>query len=299
MPKLVLTRALPSAGKTTRARAWVAEDPINRVRINRDDTRMMIFGDYVPGADREETITVAQDAQIFAMLSGGKDVIVDDTNLNSRFFKAKLRLAQKAGAEVEVMDIETPLETCLTWNETREKRVDPDVIRSFASRYLRGGRLPPVPTLDDAAPAFAPYEPDVTKPRAWICDLDGTIAKMQGRGPFEWHRVGEDLVNEPVRELVRSLRERDDVSIIMLSGRDGSCRPQTEEWLSRHGIDYDHLFMRAPGDMRKDSIVKAEIFDRELRDRYWVVGSLDDRDQVVKLWRDAGIFCAQVDYGNF
>jgi hypothetical protein len=42
--KLVITRGLPGCGKTTRARAWVAEDPSRRVRVNRDDLRTMLSG---------------------------------------------------------------------------------------------------------------------------------------------------------------------------------------------------------------------------------------------------------------
>lgn len=43
MAKLIITRDLPASGKTTWARSWVAEDPIHRTRVNRDDIRAM-FG---------------------------------------------------------------------------------------------------------------------------------------------------------------------------------------------------------------------------------------------------------------
>ena len=57
--------------------------------------------------------------------------------------------------------------------------------------------------------------------------------------------------------------------------------------------------MRATGDPRKDSIVKREIFDREIRDRYRVVGVFDDREQVVQMWRALGLTVFQVAEGDF
>jgi hypothetical protein len=57
--------------------------------------------------------------------------------------------------------------------------------------------------------------------------------------------------------------------------------------------------MRPVGDMRKDSVVKAEIFDREIRGRYHVVAVFDDRDQVVKTWRSLGLTVFQVAEGSF
>jgi hypothetical protein len=57
--------------------------------------------------------------------------------------------------------------------------------------------------------------------------------------------------------------------------------------------------MREYGDQRKDSIVKAEIFDQEIRGRYHVVAVFDDRDQVVRMWRSLGLTVFQVAEGNF
>ena len=71
-------------------------------------------------------------------------------------------------------------------------------------------------------------------------------------------------------------------------------------WLDRHvGVPYDGLHMRVTGDQRKDSVVKAEIFDREIRDRYHVVGVFDDRAQVVRMWRSLGLTVFQVAEGDF
>jgi len=61
----------------------------------------------------------------------------------------------------------------------------------------------------------------------------------------------------------------------------------------------DALLMRAAGDSRRDSIVKREIFDARIRDVWQVKGVLDDRDQVVRMWRALGLTCVQVAPGDF
>ena len=57
--------------------------------------------------------------------------------------------------------------------------------------------------------------------------------------------------------------------------------------------------MRATGDFRPDSVVKEEIYNNHIKDNYYVAGVFDDRDSVVKLWRDLGLTCFQVYYGDF
>jgi hypothetical protein len=59
------------------------------------------------------------------------------------------------------------------------------------------------------------------------------------------------------------------------------------------------LIMRATGDMRKDSIIKQELLEREIVPNSFVDFVLDDRNQVVDMWRSLGLTCLQVDYGDF
>lgn len=142
------------------------------------------------------------------------------------------------------------------------------------------------------------YAPDPSLAPAWIFDIDGTLAKMNGRGPFEWHRVGEDDPIEHVALVAADLSGN--AEIVLVSGRDESCREQTEEWLERHDLSfYTDLLMRPANDYRKDSIVKEEIFWRDIAPRWRIHGVFDDRDQVVEMWRSLGLPCFQVAPGAF
>lgn len=319
MATLVVIRGLPASGKSTKARAWVAEDPERRARINRDDIRTQLHDsvfvkrdDEHPGTER--AVQVARDAQITALLKLGVDVVSDDTNLPSRTVRDLRKLAVAAGAGFEVWDLtDVPYDTCMARNAQREgrARVPDERMLDMYQRFVRG-KTYPLPLReepDGTADTFAPYTPPVGAPTAILVDLDGTAALMGDRGPYDWARVGDDAVNEPVREAVLAMLARGH-KVVFLSGRDEVCRPDTEKWLTRHfpetatlaalhGPDVSELFMRPAGDQRKDSIVKAELFDQHIRDQYRVVSVFDDRDQVVRMWRSLGLTVFQVAEGNF
>ncbi len=87
---------------------------------------------------------------------------------------------------------------------------------------------------------------------------------------------------------------------MFLSGRPDSCRRDTWDWLYENvRVPIADLLMRTTGDGRTDYVVKQELFDNRVRDRYDIRWVLDDRDQVVKMWRSLGLTCLQVAEGNF
>ena len=47
--------------------------------------------------------------------------------------------------------------------------------------------------------------PDPDLPPAILVDIDGTVALMGARSPYDWHRVGEDTPNQAVIEAVRAM----------------------------------------------------------------------------------------------
>ena len=57
--------------------------------------------------------------------------------------------------------------------------------------------------------------------------------------------------------------------------------------------------MRLADDNRKDSIIKEEIYNKVIKPRYNIKLVLDDRNQVVDMWRDIGLPCFQVAPGDF
>ena len=141
------------------------------------------------------------------------------------------------------------------------------------------------------------------KKKAIICDLDGTLALLNGRSPYDASRAEEDLLNDPVANLIEvyAHQKLHDIDLILMSGRDDVYRPQTERCLKKNNIThYKALYMRKAGDRRKDSIVKRELYEKHVKDTYNVLFVLDDRDQVVEMWRkELRLTCLQVEYGDF
>ena len=304
MTELIICRGLPACGKTTRARTWVAEDPSGRARVNRDDLRRML-NSSVYSREAEDSVRKLRDQMIETLLRRGVSVISDDTNLPQSLARDLARIGRKIGAEIVVWDMTNVLlDVCLTRNAFRiiiGGHVPQDAIRDMHTRFL-AGRSHPLPFPEDPPREGSPpatYVRDPSLHPAVIVDVDGTVALMRGRGPFEWDRVGEDRPNQPIIELVRLLCA-DRYRIVFLSGRDGSCREATWRWLLEHtGRGPLMLFMREAGDVRRDEIVKLELFDRHVRGRYDVRLVLDDRDRVVKMWRALGLTCLQVADGSF
>lgn len=308
MAKLIITRGLQGSGKTTRAKAWVAEDPTHRARVNRDDLRRMVHNGFWDGDNTEKLIVRLRDVMIKTALKMGQDVVSDDTNLPSRTVRDLIKLAELSGAEYEIWDMtDVPVEVCI---ERDAQRVWPEyigekVIRKRYEQFVKG-RPYPLP-LGDAPEAKStdvnPYVPNPEFPEAVIVDIDGTVAHMAGRSPYDETRVHEDTPNQPVIDMIKRLH-KGGVKIIFCSGRTDKCYGPTHSWIRKRMdfIDNDFvLLMRKAGDQRKDSIVKREIFEQYLRNaKLNFVGVFDDRNQVVKMWRDElGLTVFQVADGDF
>jgi predicted kinase len=279
---LYMTVGLPASGKTTWAKAKIAENPGSCKRINKDDLRAMLDGGKW-SRDNEKFILSTRDAIVSSALAAGKHVIVDDTNLAPKHQAVLSELAKKNGATLEIVSfLGVSLDECIERDRKRANYVGEKVIRGMWNQFL--------------APAAPVVEVNPDLPYCVIVDIDGTVALMNGRGPFDWHSVHTDTPNVPVCHLVRGVQDK----VIFMSGRDSVCRTATEQWLfANELIGGCDLFMRPEGDVRDDRIVKEEIYRREVEGKYNVRYVIDDRDKVVRLWRSLGLTCLQVAEGDF
>lgn len=142
---------------------------------------------------------------------------------------------------------------------------------------------------------------------AIIFDLDGTLSDPSRRrhllhgddrnfAAFE-HEAGNDPVVEPIKRLLLTLRLGN--AIVLTTGRTERFRPLTAMWLALNEIPSDHLLMRRDRDGRPDHVVKREMLDQihSMGLAPWLV--VDDRNSVVKMWREAGLTCLQCNEGDF
>lgn len=295
---ITLTRGIPASGKTTWAKAWVAEAPERRLRVNRDDLRRMLHGvSYGLTWAQEENITTVQQAIVREAVSAGRHVVVDDMNLRARYVKEWFKFSP----DVQFQDFPVDVETAIARDAEREHSVGAEVIRNIAAKFTRKGQLQPVPAREsgealEADQYVADFE---TLDPAYIVDIDGTLAHIPegGRSPYDGERVHEDVLDHAVAAVVNTLSTEN--HIVIMSGRDEQYRAVTEKWLLDNGVNFDALFMRPAGDRRKDHVVKLELFNRHVRDVWAVRGVFDDRNRVVQMWRSIGLKCFHVQEGNF
>jgi hypothetical protein len=147
----------------------------------------------------------------------------------------------------------------------------------------------------------------MTKRNCFVFDLDGTICDVRHRRqyvatkPRNWDAWNKGLVNDtphlPVQKVFQALRNDQEVDLIIVSGRSDDYKDQTVKWLSDHEIFYDEIFMRKYKDHRDDSVVKGEIAD-EIEKTHNILGVFDDRQRVVNMWIQRGIFVFDVGQGQ-
>ena len=143
---------------------------------------------------------------------------------------------------------------------------------------------------------------------AVIFDVDGTLADCEHRRHFvsgkkkDFDAFYDAMAHDPVNEIVRGLCNMYYLNtwhIIICTGRPESYRETTESWLKQYGILYHELKMR-PDERRHDPDyeIKQDMLD-EIRLVRPVMLAVDDRNQVVSMWRRNGIPCFQVADGDF
>lgn len=149
---------------------------------------------------------------------------------------------------------------------------------------------------------------DLSVPSTVIVDIDGTLADISHRRHFvetkpkNWAAFEKlahlDPVHEHIAEVVRMMYDYG-WTVLIVSGRGEQQRTTTIDWLWSNQISHHGVYMRAKLDYRADDIVKSEILDMILASGRTPTLVLDDRDRVVKMWRDRGLKVIQVAEGDF
>lgn len=288
-PTIWFLKGLPASGKST----WARENSnATTVRLNNDVFRTMMTGDY---SDKKEgVVTAGIRAAGMDALHRGLDIIVDNTNLSMKHHNFWSQIAKQHDYAMVELFFDTPIDVCI---ERDIHRPDGQRVGSVRIREM----------YDDAfgshtQSTIIPYRKQTENLQmAFIVDIDGTLAFMNGRSVYSDAGIETDIPNQPIVDLVNILGNIG-YKVLIMSGRQGTetCRTETEKWLKNHLYVTFELFMRAERDVRKDSIVKKELFEKHIENQYNVRWVIDDRDQVVEMWRkELNLPCLQVNYGNF
>lgn len=299
--KAIITIGCSASGKST----WASKQ-VNYVDINRDEFRKQVLVSKHINPHNinmwslwdfkwENEVTKFVDDEIEKCVKHMDNIIISDTNLNiSRRNKLNEKLT-KLGYTVEykVFGEELTIDELWKRDEQRLNTVGRDVI---ARQYYEFRKEYPKYKLKGVT----------GKLDCIIYDIDGTVAHMTGRSPYDWSKVGTDIADDVI--LIGLVAQyMAGYEIKFMSGRDSVCYTDTYDWLVTnirrvsklaygHEIDVQfELFMRDQEDVRKDTIIKEELFFKHIDGNYNVVCVYDDRPVVSRVWYDFGfkvIHCA-------
>lgn len=292
MRQVLILQGVQGSGKSTYRQQLMLAEPERWMVINWDQLRLL-FPRLRNGFHRESEEKMKEHSYQLAKnyLAAGKDVIIDNTNLSEKALNRWKTLATEAGAHWAVQSfLNVPIEECIRRDAQREGKA-------------RVGRA----VIERTALFNGLIEFPVTK-RLVLVDMDGTLANCEHRRhyvaqkPKNWMGFYRECDLDPadpmVLEVVKEFCTDPERIVCIVSGRPlDLCGDKTVDWLERHDVKYDHLFMRNSGDGRQDFIIKEEILSHLPKERIELV--LDDRNQVVNMWRGHGLRVWQVAAGDF
>lgn len=280
-----MLKGLPASWKSTWAKETIKNNPWKYKRVNKDDLRAMLDW-WKRSKQNEEFVLRVRDFIITQALYDWKIAIVDDTNFEEKHEHAirDILARTKEWGTVMIRYFDTDVEECIARDAARENPVWEKVIRDMHKKYFLEKKWD------------TPVQNDKLQ-KAYIFDVDWTLALMKDRWPYDRHRVLSDEPNIPVINTLKSLKASW-FKIVIMSWRDWVCYEDTKKWLAYNGIEYDMFYMRASWDTRDDRIVKKEMFENVIT-AYYIVWVFDDRKKVVDMRRNIWILCFQVAEWNF
>ena len=297
--KLILTRGIQGSGKSTWAKAWVAEDPEHRIRINWDDLRNMFGVYWIP--NREPLLADITLRAVEEAMSRGYDIVIDNMNLNPktvRYWEGVVETNNNTNAvshfmyEIKFKDFFIPLEECIRRDAMRPNPMGEKAIRDTWRRYKHFIQTSEVERLVEN---LRPY---TNKPKCIVVDMDSTMCFNVTKRPWYGEGAAEgminDVPNQGVVDLVKVLQNT--YPIIVVTGRDTSQAKVTKQWLANQGIAPEEFYFRTEGDYRKGVEVKTELINQVL-DKYDIVTVFEDCEPIVKAFRTMGLTVLQPNNG--
>lgn len=304
MNKIILTRGIQGSGKSTWAKAWVAEDPEHRIRINNDDITAMLGQPFGTKGLYERLKYIRKNLIVQAMLEG-LDIVIDNMNLSKASNNEIQEIINNNNKDCEfeyTMEykdfFDVPLEVCIERDSKRPNPIGESIIRKTHKQYRQ------FITQELNKAEVAKHIPlDKNLKDCVIVDMDATLCFNTSGRPFYGPGCAEGIKDDiPVENLIYILELLSSVEvgapkIFIVTGRDESVRTKTANWLNENTYFPFTLYMRKEGDYRKGDVVKKEIYENHIKGKYNVLCVLEDSQKCVDMWRNEGLICLQPNKG--
>ena len=304
MNKIILLQGIQGSGKSTWAKSWVKEDPEHRVRLNYDDLRNMLGVYWVQS--REHMLRAIENSFLLEAMLKGYDIVIDNMNLNPKTvakYEGIIKSwndAQSNKYEMEKILFDTPVDECIRRDSLRNNPIGEVVIKRTWNTYRNY-------IIQESIKKMKAKEmkQDPNLPHCILVDMDATLFLNTNGRPF----YGDDLEptdilkDEPIPATITLVKAYATTGnlVIGLSGRED--RPQiracTLKQCQNVGINLDALILRPIGSRKRGDASKKELFEDNIKGKYYVDFVLDDSTKVVQMYRDLGLTCLQPNEGKF
>jgi predicted kinase len=277
----LICKGLPASGKSSLAK--LITDKV----VNRDTIREQLgitSQNWTKKLEKEKVIPERNRLLGKYFQENNSIVVCDDTNLNEDVVDQLKAIADSYGYQSVIVDLtNVPVQTCVERDCARQKKVGVEVIAKFAKL---------LPNIEgNKGPNVTPYKFKSSR-KCIIVDLDGTVADINHRNPYDTSKLLLDTPRKLVLQAVKEISFENDAKIFFFSGREGTdqVKQDTARWFSQHAtalfLNHGTTFhFRTPGDKRRDSIIKNELFEQYVSGEYEVIAVFDDRPQVLnELW---------------
>ena len=300
--KLILTRGIPGSGKSTWAKAWVAEDPEHRVRFNWDDMRNMMGPYWVPSREPINKHMLWAAVNTAAYCTRPYDIVIDNMNLNPKDWKQyedwitnynQSLNAEETGTQyqLEFKDFFTPVEECIRRDAMRSNPIGEKTIKDIWRKYRHFIQTTSVKNYVDNLREPVPHNPSCI-----VVDMDSTLCFNTTGRPWYGEGSTEAMINDVPNKGVVNLIRAQNYPIIVCTGRNKSQKDVTEKWLAKHGIVARAYYMREDGDCRNGVEVKTELINQIL-EHYNIVAIFEDCEPIVAKFREMGLTVLQPNKG--
>jgi predicted kinase len=128
--RIVVLVGLPGSGKST----WIDENRLPA--LSSDKIRHLLSDDEENQNVNRLVFNTMRYLLRQRLAAGAQTTYIDSTNLSLWERRSWIRFAEQHDCDVEAVYFDTPLETCLTRNAARARKVPPEVVQTMARRLV-------------------------------------------------------------------------------------------------------------------------------------------------------------------
>jgi hypothetical protein len=253
---------------------------------------------WVPS--REGMLKEMEEAFLKKAFLKGYDIIIDNMNLNPKTIEKYENWAKEYNYDFERILFDTPVEECIRRDKARPNPIGEVVIKRTWNTYRNYIIQESIKKMKEKEMKQNP-----NLPHCILVDMDATLFLNTHGRPFYGDELEptDILKDEPIPATVTLVKAYQTTGnlVIGLSGREDKpqIRACTLKQCENVGIHLDALILRPLGSRKRGDASKKELFEENIKDKYFVDFVLDDSSKVVKMYRDLGLTCLQPNDGKF